>query len=132
MFGNQIRKITRSVIVGPSATARVTLFQPSVRLDGHGLEVTIDGKVQDDAAPLSIGNHGRHDNFFMRHHTAGMPHAVRSSNPEIRILISRSVDTADLHTHVGKQLSTLRSTGGILTIWRCTSPIYAAKFGNRL
>lgn len=112
MSGNRIRKITRSVIVGPSATAQVALFQPSVRLDGHGLEVTIDGKVQDDAVPLSIGNHGRHDNVFMPHLPAGMPHTIRSSNPEIRILISRNVDTADLHSHVGNQLNTSRPTGG--------------------
>ena len=112
IFGNQIRKITRSVIVGPSATARVTLFQPSVGLDGHGLEVTINGKVQDESVPMSIGNHGRQNNVFMGHHVAGMPHSVRRSNPEIRILISRSVDTADLHAHVGKHLNTSRSTAG--------------------
>lgn len=112
MFGNRIRKITRSVIVGPSATARVTLFQPAVSLDGYGLEVTIDGEVQDEPVPLSIGNHGSQNNVFVRHRVAGMPHAVRSGNPEIRLLISRSVDTADLHAHVGKQLNTSRSTGG--------------------
>ena len=112
MFGNRIRQITRSVIVGPSATAQVTLFQPSVPADGRGLEVTIDGEEQDGAVPLSIGNHGSQNNVFMAHRAAGMPHAGRSSNPEIRILISRSVDTADLHAHVGKQLNTASSPGG--------------------
>ena len=109
IFGN---RITRSVIVGPSDTALVTLFQPSVGLNGRGLEVAIDGEVQDEAVPLSIGNHGRQNNVFMGHGAVGMAHSVRSGNPEIRILISRSVDTADLHAHVGNQLSTSRSTGG--------------------
>ena len=113
-FGNRNRKITRSVIVGPSATARVTLFQPSVRLDGRGMEVAIDGEVQDDAVPLSIGNHGPHNSVFMSHGAVGMGLPVVSSgNPELRILISRSVDTADLHAHLGKQLTTTRSAGGI-------------------
>ena len=116
MFGNRIhriRRITRSLIVGPSATARVTLFQPSVTLHGRDLEVAINGEVQDEAVRLSIGNHGPQHNVFISHGPAGMARSVRSGDPEIRILISRSVDTVDLHAHVGKQLTTSRSTGSV-------------------
>ena len=113
IFGNRIRKITRSVIVGPSITARVALFQPSVILDGRDLEVAIDGEVQDEAVRLSMGNHGRQSNIFMSHSVSGMGRTVRSSDPEIRILISHSVDTVDLHAHVGKELTTRVSSRGI-------------------
>ena len=130
MSGNRIRKITRSVIVGPSATAQVTLFQPAVPVDGRGLEVAIDGEVQDESVPLSIGNHGSQNNVFVSHRVVGMPPSVRSSNTDIRILISRSVDTADLHAHVGKQLSSLRSTSGFSPSGGVPHPFAPASSGT--
>ena len=56
--GNRIREMTRSVVVGPSATAHVSLFQPPVGMYGNALGVVIDGRVQDDTVPLAIGRHG--------------------------------------------------------------------------
>ena len=111
--GNRIRWITRSVVVGPSATVHVTLLQPSVNLDGRGLGVSIDGDVQDEAVPLAIADHGQHERISTSTSGLGMGRVTISSSSKVRILISRNVDTTDLHVHAGKLLSSSPSGSGI-------------------
>ncbi len=117
--GNRIREITRSVVVGPSATGHVSLLQPPVILHGSALGVAIDGKVQKETVSLPIRQHGR-DESGVRHTSIGIgtpPGApmstikrVRSSYVSLRILISRNVDTTDLHTYADRLLTPFGSS----------------------
>ena len=114
-LGNHIRKITRSVVVGPSATVHVALLQPPVTMGGRDLGVAINGDVQDEAVPLSIFDHGGKDYHASRVSTSGMSgrsHVI-SYFSSLRILISRNVDTTDLHLHAGKLLSASPPSGGV-------------------
>jgi hypothetical protein len=96
--GNRIREITRSVIVGPSATVHVSLLQPPVLLaSGSELGIAIDGEIQREEVLLSGGQHGR------------MGARVKRFPLSLRILISRNVDTTALHLHVDTLLSPLSS-----------------------
>ena len=107
--GNRIREMTRTVIVGPSATVHVSLLQPPVPMNGNALGVVIDGKVQKEEVPLPIGRHGR-DVFTSYVSTGGSRRAhVSSSSLSLRILISRNVDVTDLHYHAGRLLKPLLS-----------------------
>ena len=114
-LGNHIRKITRSVVVGPSATVHVALLQPPVTLGGRDLGVAINGDVQDEAVPLSIFDHGGKDYHASRVSTSGMSgrsHVI-SYFSSLRILISRNVDTTNLHLHAGKLLSASPPSRGV-------------------
>ena len=107
--GNRIRKITRSVVVGPSATVHVSLPQPPVPM-AHGSElgIAIDGKIQEEEVLLSGGQHGREE-LGVRHVSVGGGTRVKSFPPSLRILISRNVDTTDLHTYTNTLLPPLSS-----------------------
>src|SRR4051812_11146030 len=53
--GDHLRAASRSVEVGPGATVRVALLQPGYPvIYGNGLEVRIDGRVQEAAVPLNV------------------------------------------------------------------------------
>ena len=127
--GNRIREITRSVVVGPSATVHVSLLQPPVILYGSYLGVAIDGEVQKEVVQLSISQHGRDKSGMV--HVSGsvsMPPGAtistrgrtRSAYTSLRILISRNVDATDLHTYANRLLtpsgssSPSPSSGGFL------------------
>ncbi len=101
--GNRIREMTRSVVVGPSATAHVSLFQPPVGMYGNALGVVIDGRVQDDTVPLAIGRHGgqRRGTHVSMSSSRGR-RRFTSFAPSFRILMSRNVDAKDLHDHADK------------------------------
>ena len=106
--GNRIREMTRSVVVGPSATVHVSLFQPPVRIYGNDLGVAIDGgRVQERPVPLSSSQHGQ---YRSGHHTSRSSSGVRTSftvfESSLRILMSRNVDTTNLHAHADKLLDT--------------------------
>lgn len=110
-FGGGIREITRSIVVGPSATVHVSLLQPPVPMAyGSELGVAIDGEVQrEEVLLLSSGQHAR-GRSSTRHVSVGVGRspgapAARNSLPlSLRILISRSVDATALHSHVDKLL----------------------------
>lgn len=102
---HRIREITRSIVVGPSSTVYVTLFQPPVKLPGNGLGVAIDGDTQDEKVPLNVADHGANtlDKWHLRHMSSTMPAGMSphigllsTSTPQYRVLTSRDVDTADL------------------------------------
>src|SRR6266498_4522768 len=50
-----LREISRKVIVGPSATVVVSLWQPSMQMIGENITVVIDGEEQRDSLPLALG-----------------------------------------------------------------------------
>lgn len=135
--GNEIRELTRAVIVGPSATVYVSLFQPSVPLaSGSELGVAIDGELQRDEVLLSGGQHGRRRSST-RHVSVGVgtspgaPVASKGFPLSLRILISRNVDTTALHNHADKLLgpppsgsSSLPSSGSPRSRGRGSTPSY--------
>lgn len=113
MSGNRIREITRSVVVGPSATVHVSLLQPPVMLHGNALGVAIDGEVQKETVPLHITQHGLDASGRTRvsvgvgtppHTSMSTMRSSRGNSLLLRILISRNVDTTDLHTYTNKIL----------------------------
>ena len=116
--GSRIREITRSVVVGPSATVHVSLLQPPVPM-AHGSElgVAIDGEVQEEEVRLSGDQHGREE-LGVRHVSVGggaSPRRgtrVKSYPLSLRVLISRNVDTTALHTHANRLLGSASSSGG--------------------
>ena len=100
---NRIRDIMRSVVVGPAATAHVSLFQPPVPLRGNDLAVAIDGKRQRKEVPLSLGNHAPDTSHsFASHFVLTLPLSLQ-------VLVSRNVDTSELHTHAGTLVNTIPS-----------------------
>ena len=114
MSGNRIQEITRSVVVGPSATVHVSLLQPPVMLHGNALGVAIDGQLQRETMPLLITQHGLNESGRTRvsvgmHTSPGTPISTIGSSGGssllLRVLISRNVDTTDLHTYTNKVLN---------------------------
>ena len=108
--GNRIREITRSIVVGPSATVYVSLLQPPVPLASGGeLGVAIDGEVQRDEVLLSGGQHGRERSSVTHSVRVGTsrsgPVASKSFPLLLQILISRNVDATALHIHADRLLS---------------------------
>ena len=110
--GDDIREMTRSVVVGPSATVYVSLLQPPLSMQGRALAVAVDGKMQNEEVPLTTARHGRH--VFLSHIRTGAGTRVHmgSSNLSLAILISQNVDVTDLHTHAAVILGPLASKSG--------------------
>ncbi len=100
-YETYIRKMTRSVVVAPSTTVRVSLFQPPVPMHGSRLGVTIDGKMQEEKVPLSISDHGRQVHLHRIPRPSGMGMHLSVTNLRPCVLISRDVNTTELHTHAG-------------------------------
>ena len=110
--GEYIREMTRSAIVGPSATVHVSLLQPPMSMHGNSLAVTIDGKMQQEGVPLRPAQHGRHVYVhYVSGGGSGRPH-VSISSLSLQILISQNVDVTDLHAHAGAILGPLASRRG--------------------
>ena len=110
--GGDIRKISRSVVVGPSATVYVSLLQPPMQMNGHTLEIAIDGKMQKGEVPLTLTQHGR--SAYIHHVPTPSGTITHVSVPplKLRILISQAVDVTDLHTHAATLLSSPSSGSG--------------------
>ena len=100
-YETHIRKMTRSVVVAPSTTVRVSLFQPPVPMHGSRLGVTIDGKMQEEKVPLSISDHGRQVHLHRIPRPSGMGTHLSVTNLRPCVLISRDVNTTEIHTHAG-------------------------------
>ena len=99
-YETHIRKMARSVVVAPSTTVRISLFQPPVQMHGSRLGVTIDGKMQEENVPLSISDHGRQVHLH-RIPRPSMGTHLSVTNLRPQVLISRDVNTTELHTHAG-------------------------------
>ena len=109
-YENYIRKMTRSVVVAPSTTVRVSLFQPPVQMPGNSLAVAIDGKMQEEKVPLSISDHGRQVHLHRIPIPSGAKIHLSADNLRLRILISRDVNATELHTHAGIFFSPLSAS----------------------
>lgn len=110
--GEHIREMTRSVVVGPSATVYVSLLQPPLSMQGRALAVAVDGKMQNEEVSLTTARHGRH--VFLSHIRTGAGTRVHMgiSDLSLAILISQNVDVTDLHTHAAVILGPLASKSG--------------------
>ena len=83
-WGNNLRRVERTVTVSPGATVNVTLWQPPLMLNGDNqLEVFVDGRYR-GAIPRGGNNQHMH-----RSHTSA-PGGSRS------VLVSRSLNSDDL------------------------------------
>ena len=109
---NRIRDITRSVVVGPAATAHVSLFQPPVPLHGNDLAVAIDGQRQRKEVPLSLGNHAPDTSHSFASHIVLGAMGFTTLPLSLQVLVSRNVDTSELHTHAGTLVNTIPSMNG--------------------
>ena len=109
---NRIRDITRSVVVGPGSTAHVSLFQPPVPLHGNDLAVAIDGRLQREAVPLSLGNHAPDTSHsFASHFVLGAMGSI-SLPLSLQVLVSRNVNTSEFHTHVETLVKSIPTMSG--------------------
>ena len=109
---NRIRDITRSVVVGPGSTAHVSLFQPPVPLHGNDVAVAIDGRLQREAVPLSLGNHAPDmSHSFASHFMLGSMGSI-SLPLSLQVLVSRNIDTSEFHAHVGKLVKSIPTMSG--------------------
>ena len=105
--GDNIREMTRSVLVGPSATVHVSLLQPPVPMHGGSLAVAIDGRRQEKEVSLPVGQHGRHVHTSYVRTPGGSSVHIGVSSLSLQILISQNVDVTDLHAHAGTILGPL-------------------------
>jgi len=81
--GDNIRRITRSVVLPPTSSANVSVLQPPLRINGRDLGVIIDGITQRKPVRLDTSSHCR--NVYYRS-GAGVP---------LCILLSRGVSIDD-------------------------------------
>lgn len=58
-FGDHLARISRTVKVGPQASARVPMWVPALPSNGGELAVVIDGRRQQSMVPMSGIDHGR-------------------------------------------------------------------------
>ncbi len=91
--GDYIREVRRSVVVGPASSATVSLFQPPLDMQGGGLGVIIDGKIQREPVSLNSSEHCR-NNYSLHYRWS-------PTNP-LCILLSRSVSYDDFQNGVDK------------------------------
>ncbi|MEQ2010285.1 MAG: hypothetical protein ABMA26_26160 [Limisphaerales bacterium] len=83
-WGNNVRRVERTVTVSPGATVNVTLWQPPLMLNGDNqLEVFVDGRYR---GAIPRGGNNQH---MQRSHTS-TPGSSRS------VLVSRSLNSDDL------------------------------------
>lgn len=83
-WGNNLRRVERTVTVSPGATVNVTLWQPPLLLNGDNqVEVFVDGRYR---GTIPRGGNNQH---MQRNHTS-IPGGPRS------VLVSRSLNSDDL------------------------------------
>ena len=109
---DRIREITRSVVVGPGATAHVSLLQPPVPLYGSDLAVAIDGRRQKEEILLPVGSHAHGTPHSFASHVMLGTMGFTTFPLSLQILVSRTVDTSELHTHAGTLVNTIPSMSG--------------------
>lgn len=87
----RIREISRTVDVGPGATATALLWQPELPpLAGTGLAVTIDGREQDDGVPLPV-SHGLGGTYGYPYWSGYYPGVVGGTDSP-NVFIDRTID----------------------------------------
>ncbi len=56
-YGDSIRKISRTVKIGPSSTINLSFMQPPLNMNGYDMEVTIDKRLQAEKITFSPTKH---------------------------------------------------------------------------
>ena len=110
---NRIREISRSVVVGPGATAHVSLLQPAVPLYGNDVAVAIDGRRQREQVPLAVGPHAHGISHSFAGHIMLGTMGFTTLPLSLQVLVSRNVDTSEIHTHAGPLVNTIPSISGV-------------------
>lgn len=84
-WGNNLRRVERTVTVSPGATVNVTLWQPPLMLNGDNqVDVIVDGRFR---GAIPRGGNNQH---MQRHAHSGIPGGPRA------VLVSRSLNSDDL------------------------------------
>lgn len=84
-WGNNLRRVERTVTVSPGATVNVTLWQPPLMLNGDNqVDVIVDGRFR---GAIPRGGNNQH---MQRHAHTGGPGGPRA------VLVSRSLNSDDL------------------------------------
>lgn len=84
-WGNNLRRVERTVTVSPGATVNVTLWQPPLLLNGDNqVDVIVDGRYR---GTIPRGGSNQH---MQRHAHSGVPGGPRA------VLVSRSLNSDDL------------------------------------
>lgn len=84
-WGNNLRRVERTVTVSPGATVNVTLWQPPLLLNGDNqVDVIVDGRYR---GAIPRGGNNQH---MQRHAHSGIPGGPRA------VLVSRSLNSDDL------------------------------------
>ncbi|KAF0181209.1 MAG: hypothetical protein FD161_515 [Limisphaerales bacterium] len=84
-WGNNLRRVERTVTVSPGATVNVTLWQPPLMLNGDNqVDVIVDGRFR---GAIPRGGNNQH---MQRHAHSGIPSGPRA------VLVSRSLNSDDL------------------------------------
>ena len=109
---DRIREITRSVVVGPGATAHVSLLQPPIPLHGNDVAVAIDGRRQKEQVPLSVGSHAYNMSHTFAGHIMLGTMGFTTLPLSLQVLVSRNVDTSEIHTHAGPLVNTIPPISG--------------------
>ena len=77
--GDHLRGLTKTLRVGPNATAAADLTQPAVPLTGNAARVAIDGSAQRDLLPVDLVDHDAYGEGDLILVGRGVPEAVRVS-----------------------------------------------------
>ena len=84
-WGNNLRRVERTVTVSPGATVNVTLWQPPLLLNGDNqVDVIVDGRYR---GAIPRGGNNQH---MQNHAHSGIPGGPRA------VLVSRSLNSDDL------------------------------------
>jgi len=84
-WGNNLRRVERTVTVSPGATVNVTLWQPPLMMNGDNqVDVSVDGRYR---GAIPRGGNNQH---MQRHAHSGIPGGPRA------VLVSRSLNSDDL------------------------------------
>ena len=96
---HSLRRIERTLTVGPGSTVRLCLMQPPLPAFGSGLRVTIDGRVQGEVIPWTTG----HPEYWLSSY--GSRPGLRAR----RILISQSLSENSFPPHADEEYRVLRA-----------------------
>jgi hypothetical protein len=100
--GNSIRRVQRSVSLGPGSRIVVPLFQPPLRAYGNGrIGVAVDGRFAGTVPAPNANRHASH------HH-----HAHHHPQPTVTVLSGRGINPEEFLRFVqGTSLSAIMATG---------------------
>lgn len=88
---NPLRRLSRTVLVGPGSSARVVLHQPPLSFAGGGVRVVVDGRL----LPERLAFYSGHPNSRTYYHPSPRPSGATEEGA-LRVLVSARVDVEAL------------------------------------